>query len=322
AAAGNAGNTQLSYPASYNSVVSVAAVDSTGTVASFSQQNSQVELAGPGVWVLSTVPTGAGYNAELVVDGAAYEAGAMQYSATGSATGGLADCGLAGSTCSGVSGKVCLIERGTYSFYDKVKNCQAGGGVAAAIYNNVAGGFSGTLGETNDTTIPAVGISQADGQYLKANKLGASATVTLQTGNYDRYDGTSMATPHVSAVAALVWSHDTSKSNDQVRKALQNTAWDANGGGKDNALGYGIVQAQAALDNLQGGGGGGGCTVTESPETSCSDGVDNDCDGKVDLDDTDCQTGGSCNVTGASCGVNSDCCSGSCKGKPGSKTCK
>ena len=32
--------------------------------------------------------------------------------------------------------------------------------------------------------------------------------------------------------------------------------------------------------------------------------------------------GGGCSAAGASCDVNSDCCSGSCKGKPGSKTCR
>ena len=32
------------------------------------------------------------------------------------------------------------------------------------------------------------------------------------------------------------------------------------------------------------------CPLSESPETSCDDGYDNDCDGNVDLDDTDCQT--------------------------------
>jgi hypothetical protein len=35
---------------------------------------------------------------------------------------------------------------------------------------------------------------------------------------------------------------------------------------------------------------GGGCTPTENPETSCSDGVDNDCDGATDGADSDCAT--------------------------------
>jgi hypothetical protein len=34
--------------------------------------------------------------------------------------------------------------------------------------------------------------------------------------------------------------------------------------------------------------GGGGCMATEDPEVSCSDGVDNDCDGLTDVDDPDC----------------------------------
>ena len=48
AAAGNGGNTALSYPASYDSVISVAAVNSAGDHVSFSQRNSQVEVAAPG----------------------------------------------------------------------------------------------------------------------------------------------------------------------------------------------------------------------------------------------------------------------------------
>ncbi|WP_429017049.1 S8 family peptidase [Aeromonas hydrophila] len=61
AAAGNAGNTSKSYPASYSSVVSVAAIDANKQLAYFSQRNDQVELAAPGVSVLSTVPTGYAY---------------------------------------------------------------------------------------------------------------------------------------------------------------------------------------------------------------------------------------------------------------------
>jgi len=56
AAAGNSGNTIYSYPASYDSVISVAAVDRRNNVAYFSQYNDQVEIAAPGVDVYSTVP--------------------------------------------------------------------------------------------------------------------------------------------------------------------------------------------------------------------------------------------------------------------------
>ncbi|TQF68008.1 S8 family serine peptidase [Pseudoalteromonas luteoviolacea] len=54
AAAGNNGTSIKSYPASYTNVISVAAVDSKGEKARFSQFNEAVELAAPGVQVKST----------------------------------------------------------------------------------------------------------------------------------------------------------------------------------------------------------------------------------------------------------------------------
>ncbi len=57
AAAGNDGNSSFSYPASYDAVISVGAVGSNESHASYSQYNSQVEIAGPGSSVLSTYPT-------------------------------------------------------------------------------------------------------------------------------------------------------------------------------------------------------------------------------------------------------------------------
>lgn len=58
-AAGNRGNEQYSYPASYASAMSVAALAHDGTSytrSSFSQYNDQVEIAAPGSSVLSTIP--------------------------------------------------------------------------------------------------------------------------------------------------------------------------------------------------------------------------------------------------------------------------
>ncbi len=60
AAAGNSGGTAYGYPASYDAVISVAAVDQNNVVASFSQKNDKVELAAPGVSVYSTYK-GGGY---------------------------------------------------------------------------------------------------------------------------------------------------------------------------------------------------------------------------------------------------------------------
>ena len=56
APAGASGTGAHSYPASYESVVSVGAVNKLKNIASFSNTNDQIEMVGPGVSVYSTVP--------------------------------------------------------------------------------------------------------------------------------------------------------------------------------------------------------------------------------------------------------------------------
>jgi subtilisin family serine protease len=250
AAAGNDGNTRNSYPASYSSVVSVAAVDVNKAWATFSQYNSQVELAGPGVGVLSTVPRGTGLMSSLTVGGVTYAPGSMEGSPRATATGALADFGLGSSAVAGsMTGKVCLIQRGSVDFATKVSNCQASGGVGAVIYNNVAGGFSGTLG-TTVTSIPSVTASDTEGAAM-LGQLGQSATVSVAASDYAYFDGTSMATPHVSAVAALVWSRNTQCTAAQLRSTLAKSAQDLGPAGRDTKFGWGLVQAKAADARIQ-----------------------------------------------------------------------
>jgi subtilisin family serine protease len=260
AAAGNDGNGRHSYPASYSSVVSVAAVDENLNHASFSQTTSQVELAGPGVHVLSTVPRGTGSEGSASVGGETYVGDAMDGSASGTAGGTLVDCGLGTSACPGGGGQVCFIQRGDISFADKVAACEAGGGSAAVIYNNVAGPLLGTLGEET-SSIPAIGVSDTDGTAMQAS-LGTNASVTVAVSDYAFFDGTSMATPHVAGVAALVWSNHQDCSNQEIRSALTTTALDLGAGGRDDLYGHGLVQAASAIAHLGtngcGGGSGGG----------------------------------------------------------------
>ncbi len=263
AAAGNDGTTNLSYPASYDSVVSVAAIDENKTVADFSQKNAQVELAAPGVSVLSTVPFIE--DVSLTVSGVQYSGNHITNAPrTSGVDGALVNGGLCTSTGSW-SGAVVLCERGEVSFYDKVANVESSGGAAAVIYNNEPGGFLGTLGDGNTSSIPAISLSQEDGQYLVGNELGANGTVVdlLDTpaSGYAYYNGTSMATPHVSGVAALVWSHFPTLSNVDIRNTLAATAEDLGAAGRDDSYGYGLVQAKAAVDSLGGG-------TTNSPPTA------------------------------------------------------
>lgn len=259
AAAGNDANTRKSYPASYPSVISVAATDENDLVAGFSQQNSAVELAAPGVNVLSTVPWLE--TDQLTVDGVTYDAHHIENAAYGNASGALADGGLCDSTGSRGS-QVVLCERGAISFYDKVMNVEAGGGAAAVIYNNVSGNFNSTLGEGKSSDIVAISLSQEDGQYLVANKLVFSgdvvSTISKPGSGYEAWDGTSMATPHVAGAAALLWSAYPTLTNADIRDAMDQTALDLGDPGRDNAYGYGLVQASAAWEYLSGG--------TPSPE--------------------------------------------------------
>jgi subtilisin family serine protease len=143
------------------------------------------------------------------------------------------------------------------SFYDKVMNVQNGGGSAAVIYNNIAGSFLGTLGDGFSSSIIGMTLSQADGQFLVSSSLGQLGTVssayTYPANGYEFYDGTSMATPHVAAVAALVWSAVPAATNEQVRNALTSSAIDLGAVGRDVYFGFGLVQAKAAYDLLAGG---------------------------------------------------------------------
>lgn len=269
AAAGNDGTTTLSYPASYPTVISVAAVDQYKNVATFSQFNSEVDIAAPGVGVLSTVPY---LDSATVTAGNHTVAGQhIENAARGTGSGLLVDGGLATTVNSAWAGKVVLVQRGSISFYDKVRNVQNSGGVAAVIYNNAPGGFSGTLGDGNSSTIPAISISLEEGNLLlpHVDSLATvSSSFSAPASGYAYYDGTSMATPHVSGVAALLWSAFPGKSNAEIRAALQNTAQDLGAAGRDSYYGYGLVQAKAAYDALSGSTGGGGTGDTTAPTIS------------------------------------------------------
>jgi serine protease len=250
AAAGNGGDNTLHYPAAYGSVVSVAAIDSTKTVADFSQQNADVELAAPGVDVLSTVPWLE--DNTLTVGSTTFQATYMQGGVrTAGTSGSLADGGLCTSPGSWTA-KVVLCQRGNITFKDKVANVAAGGGVAAVIYNNQPGRLQGTL--IDPGAIPAIALTQADGATALGHVGENGTVVSLRTepaSGYDFFSGTSMSAPHVSGVAALVWSHNTSWTPGQIRNALDATATDLGAPGRDVAYGFGLVQAKAALCFLQ-----------------------------------------------------------------------
>lgn len=250
AAAGNDGRTRISYPAAYTNVVSVSAIDVNNQIASFSNRGKGLDVAAPGVLVLSSVPGGMGSESSVTAGGTEYRAFGMEFAGKTSGTAGpLVNCGLADSTtsCGGAApGFVAVIQRGSISFADKVTNVTAQGAAAAIIYNNVAGDFVGTLGSAG-SWIPAVSVSDTNGAALLP-QVGSSGTVVNIASSWDHFDGTSMATPHVSGVAALVWSKNTGYSDETVEKAIKDTALDLGATGYDTTYGYGLPQADAAIN--------------------------------------------------------------------------
>jgi uncharacterized repeat protein (TIGR01451 family) len=82
-----------------------------------------------------------------------------------------------------VSGNIAMIDRGTCGFIVKVKNAQNAGAVGVIIVDNAPGSPPAGLGGADPTiTIPAVRITLADGNQLKANLAGLNATLLGPSG--------------------------------------------------------------------------------------------------------------------------------------------
>ncbi len=280
AAAGNDGNNVRSYPAGYPSVMMIGANDADNQIADFSQYPSCtsgrgkratndehicVEVTAGGVDTLSTYPADMATSSSMTADGAAFASSAMENS--GNASGSLYFMGTAEATDGAANGKVCLIDRGNVSFHDKVANCEASGGIGAIIVNNEAGMLYGTLGDTNSTSIPAVGAAFEDRTALMA---ATNANISIGTSDYGLMSGTSMATPAVAGLAALVWSNHPECTGEEIRSALKATAADAGAAGKDVYFGYGIVKAADASAYLTANGCAGGGTGSGDGDNTTS----------------------------------------------------
>jgi subtilisin family serine protease len=97
---------------------------------------------------------------------------------------------------------------------------------------------------------PTVEIAAPGGQV----SLGASYGVRSATWNHvtneartDSWNGTSMAAPHVSAVAALLKSQFPNMTGPELRARLTSTATDIGAPGVDQLYGAGLVNAERAL---------------------------------------------------------------------------
>ena len=84
-------------------------------------------------------------------------------------------------------------------------------------------------------------------QYVDISAPGVNILSTLSGGAYGMMSGTSMSTPHVAAVAALVRSAHPDDTVNQVEVALLTSAVDLGAPGRDDVFGWGRVDAAAAV---------------------------------------------------------------------------
>lgn len=260
AASGNDGSNKVSYPAALPTVIAVGAVDSKLAKADFSQYGPELAVVAPGVDVVSTVPQGTGRESSVTL--AVGQKSAKVNSATfqgarevlNGETNVLVDAGLGKPEDfkgKDVKGKYALISRGEISFGDKIKNAIAAGATGAIIYNNAPGLLQGSLTQDGSTLPAAVFmIEQNVGQQLVAAlKAGTAVKATVQTvaTDYASFQGTSMATPHVAGVVALIKATNKKLTGAQVKAILKQTAT-ALGPNSNNEYGSGVVNAEAAVN--------------------------------------------------------------------------
>ncbi|SDT37023.1 type VII secretion-associated serine protease mycosin [Paenibacillaceae bacterium GAS479] len=85
------------------------------------------------------------------------------------------------------------------------------------------------------------------GDYIDVAAPGDSIASTYLEGQYAALSGTSMASPHVSALAALIRSRNPALTNVEVYELMRSTARDLGVKGKDSYFGYGQIDIDKAL---------------------------------------------------------------------------
>tara|TARA_Y100001956_G_scaffold77250_1_gene87369 strand:+ start:162 stop:2000 length:1839 start_codon:yes stop_codon:yes gene_type:complete len=279
AAAGNHGSTATDgddsylFPASYKNVMSVASVDQNTEISTFSAVNDQVEIAAPGTRVLSTVDSESVnvnrfiWNAKT---GGYFSSGFKQIDAGNTPYPRISQ--LSESCFYKIPFDAFLSQYfdGTLSATDKAgfdaatAACQANEGQVLVTYFDVPAGIPDWVSRDVHnidyaTDFPTLTVANVVGELI--NSSGLMLTEYNKYG-YEYKSGTSMATPHVSGVAAKVWSHFPNCTGSQIRDVLNFTATDIGAEGKDHEFGHGLVDAKAAYDFIA----ANGCDV---PESTC-----------------------------------------------------
>ncbi|MHB8051471.1 MAG: S8 family peptidase [Coriobacteriia bacterium] len=148
------------------------------------------------------------------------------------------------------------------SFHDAVSALYASGTVIVAAAGNDGIGSAVNYPAAYLEVIAVSATTQADGlasftctgPQVELAAPGYSIYSTYKSGGYATLSGTSMASPHVAGVAALVIASpvrvgDTNGAWDpvEVRTRLQATVEDLGAAGWDPGYGYGLVRADLAI---------------------------------------------------------------------------
>ncbi len=257
AASGNNGTGVVSYPAAVSTVLAVGALNPDLSRAPFSQYGPELDVVAPGVETLSSVPRGSGRAAEVKAQvngvwsvvrstamvGSPVRSEPVMKSVEFVGLGKVEDFKERN-----VQGKIALIQRGEIAFADKVSHAIQAGASAVIIFNNEPGMLRGSVTtDGSEVAIPALMIEKSSGEALLQALQSGDVVMTagVLPSDYDTYQGTSMATPHVAGVAALVRSANPLLRAEEVRSLLKQTAVSLEPN-TDNQYGAGIVNAEKA----------------------------------------------------------------------------
>lgn len=263
AASGNDGKNKVSFPAAVETITAVGALAPDLTKAEFSQWGPELDVMAPGVETVSSVPRGTGRGATVQIDlngSGLSEIRSMPFVGSPLRNGmenALVYAGLGKPedfNTADVRGKFALIGRGEIAFKDKVKNAIARGAAGVMIFNNVPGLLQGAASEDgSEVAIPVAMIEKSVGEAARdvlSKGQAVRASIAVVPTDYASFQGTSMATPHVAGVAALVRAANKSLTPAQVREVLRVTATPL-GPNSNNEYGSGLVNAEAAVARAQ-----------------------------------------------------------------------
>jgi len=136
-------------------------------------------------------------------------------------------------------------------YYDGLILVAAAGNGGSVIY---PAAYDSVIAVSATNSADELAWFSSTGPEVELAAPGVDIYSTYKDGGYATYSGTSMASPHVAGVAALVIASGTTGVSG-VREKLQTTAEDLGAEGRDSQFGYGLVDAAEAVgitsaDNL------------------------------------------------------------------------